>query len=138
MPPRVTGLLETCLYVENVERSRSFYEQLFGFKALVADRRICVFDVAPAQVLILFERGATLEPVPVGDSFIPPHDAGGRQHFAFAIAAEDFDPWRRRLAASRIEVESEIAWRSGGRSLYFRDPDGHLVELATPGLWANY
>jgi catechol 2,3-dioxygenase-like lactoylglutathione lyase family enzyme len=138
MPPRVTGVLETCLYVENVERSRSFYEKLFGFKTLVGDKRICVFDVAPAQVLILFERGATQEPVPVGDGFIPPHDAVGRQHFAFAIAADDFDPWKRHLAANGIDVESEIAWRSGGKSLYFRDPDGLLVELATPGLWANY
>jgi catechol 2,3-dioxygenase-like lactoylglutathione lyase family enzyme len=138
MPPRVSGILETCLYVEDVERSRAFYEKLFGFKALIGDKRICVFDVAPAQVLILFEAGGTLEPVPLGDSFIPPHDARGRQHFALAIAAADYDPWKQNLIGNGIAVESEIAWRSGGKSLYFRDPDGHLVELATPGLWANY
>jgi catechol 2,3-dioxygenase-like lactoylglutathione lyase family enzyme len=138
MPPRVTGILETCLYVEDVDRSRAFYERLFAFVPLVTEKRICVLDVAPAQVLILFERGGTLEPVPVGDSFIPSHDAGGRQHFAFAIAADDYEPWKRHLAGNGIAVESEIAWRSGGKSLYFRDLDGHLVELATPGVWANY
>jgi catechol 2,3-dioxygenase-like lactoylglutathione lyase family enzyme len=138
MAPQVHGILETCLYVEDVERSRAFYVKVFGFEALVCDERICVFAVAPSQVLILFERGGTLEPVPVGDSFIPPHGGGGRQHFAFAIAADDLGAWRRHLAESGIAVESEIAWKSGGKSLYFRDPDGLLVELATPGLWANY
>jgi catechol 2,3-dioxygenase-like lactoylglutathione lyase family enzyme len=138
MAPRVVGILETCLYVEDVERSRAFYVQLFGFETLVCDERICVFAVAASQVLILFARGGTLEPVPVGDSFIPPHDGGGRQHFAFAIAAEDLAAWRRHLAETGIAVESEIVWKSGGKSLYFRDPDGLLVELATPGLWANY
>ena len=29
-------------------------------------------------------------------------------------------------------------WERGGQSIYFRDPDGHLVELATPGIWAIY
>jgi catechol 2,3-dioxygenase-like lactoylglutathione lyase family enzyme len=31
-----------------------------------------------------------------------------------------------------------MEWPRGGTSLYFRDPDGHLVELATPGLWSIY
>jgi len=31
-----------------------------------------------------------------------------------------------------------VKWSRGGESLYFRDPDDHLVELATPGIWATY
>jgi catechol 2,3-dioxygenase-like lactoylglutathione lyase family enzyme len=31
-----------------------------------------------------------------------------------------------------------VGWPRGGRSVYFRDPDGHSVELATPGLWETY
>ncbi|HEX5778765.1 MAG TPA: glyoxalase, partial [Xanthobacteraceae bacterium] len=37
-----------------------------------------------------------------------------------------------------IELESRVDWPRGGKSIYFRDPDGHLLEFATPGLWANY
>jgi catechol 2,3-dioxygenase-like lactoylglutathione lyase family enzyme len=37
-----------------------------------------------------------------------------------------------------VSIEGEMKWPRGGTSLYFRDPDGHLVELATPGLWSIY
>jgi catechol 2,3-dioxygenase-like lactoylglutathione lyase family enzyme len=138
VPPRVTGVLETGIYVEDVARSRAFYQRIFGFEAVFSEERICTLAVAPAQVLILFKRGGTLEPVPVGDGFIPPHDGGGPQHFAFAIAAGDMEAWRDHLADEGVAIESEVKWPQGGQSLYFRDPDGLLVELATPGIWANY
>jgi len=57
---------------------------------------------------------------------------------ALGIAAADYDVWRERLRARHIALESETRWDRGGRSLYFRDPDGHLVELVTPGIWPNY
>jgi catechol 2,3-dioxygenase-like lactoylglutathione lyase family enzyme len=41
-------------------------------------------------------------------------------------------------ADKAVPVESEVSWPQGGRSLYFLDPDGMVVELATPGLWRNY
>ncbi len=136
--PTVNGVLETCLYVADVAASRAFYERVFGFQAMVADARICAFEAGPKSVLILFRRGGTPAPVPVGGGFIPPHDGSGQQHFAFAIAAADFEPWKAHLAAEGVAVDSEVTWPQGGRSLYFRDPDGLLVELATPGLWRNY
>lgn len=136
--PTVTGVLETCLYVADVAASRAFYERVFGLTVLTADERICAFDAGPGSVLILFRCGGTSKPIPVGGGFIPPHDGGGPQHFAFAIAAEDYGPWKAHLEAEGVAVESEVAWPQGGRSLYFRDPDGLAVELATRGLWRNY
>jgi catechol 2,3-dioxygenase-like lactoylglutathione lyase family enzyme len=137
VPPKITGILETCLYVEDVARSRTFYQRLFGFEALLADERIATLEVVTGQVLILFKRDATTEPIPVGDGFIPPHDGSGRQHFALSIGASEVEAWRSRLIGQGIGVESEVDWPAGGHSLYFRDPDGLLVELATPGLWAK-
>jgi len=138
LTPRVAGVLETCLYVADVARSRAFYERIFGFTTMVADDRIVAFDVAPGSTLILFRKGGTLKPVAVGGGFIPPHDGGGPQHFAFAIADGDWDAWKAHLAAEAVAVASEVTWPQGGRSLYFHDPDGLVVELATPGLWRNY
>lgn len=138
MKPCVSRVLETCLYVDDVARSRAFYERVFGFAAMVADERIVAFDVAPESTLILFRKGGTLKPVPIGGGFIPPHDGGGAQHFAFAIADADWDVWKAHLVGEGVAVASEVAWPQGGRSLYFHDPDGLVVELATPGLWRNY
>ena len=67
MRPSVSGILETGIYVDDVGRSRAFYERMFGFEAMLVEDRICTFAVAPAQVLILFKRKGTLEPVPVGE-----------------------------------------------------------------------
>ncbi len=35
-------------------------------------------------------------------------------------------------------MEEKRAWELGGRSLYFRDLDRHLIEVATPGVWSIY
>jgi catechol 2,3-dioxygenase-like lactoylglutathione lyase family enzyme len=134
-PPRITGVLETALYVANVERAARFYEVLFGFRRLVADQRLCALSVADRQVLLLFKRGASAQPVPWEGVAIPPHDGSGPLHFAFSIAAGELDSWEQRLAAKGVAVETRIDWPRGGRSIYFRDPDGNLGELATPGIW---
>lgn len=138
MPPKTDGVLETCLYVDDVPRARAFYERLFGFPVMFEEPRICTLDAGPGKVLILFRRGGTQTAIPVGGGFIPPHDASGPQHVAFAIPADSYDGWKAHLAAEGVLVESEVAWPRGGRSIYFYDPDGLMVELATPGIWDNY
>ncbi len=136
--PPLDGLVETCLYVSDVARSHAFYADVFGFPAIREDERICVLEVGPGQVLILFRRGGTLALVAVGEGFIPPHDGSGPQHLAFGVPQEAVGDWKAHLESLNIEIESLLDWPQGGQSLYFRDPDGLLVELITPGLWPNY
>jgi len=136
--PALTGVLETAVYVDDLGRARAFYENVLGLSPMVSDDRMAAYPVGAANVFLLFLRGATLETVRLPKGAIPPHDGHGPLHFAFAIAADTVAPWRERLAAAGVGIESEAAWPRGGTSLYFRDPDGHLVELASPGLWANY
>lgn len=136
--PQLKGVLETALYVDDVPRARAFYETVLELKPLFVDRRLCALDVAGRSVLLLFERGASLEPVTLPGGTIPPHDGSGRQHIALAVAAEDLDAWEERLTGRNVAIEGRTTWSRGGRSIYFRDPDGHLLELATPGLWPTY
>ena len=137
-PPRLGGILETSLYVEDLDRARAFYERLFGLEPFFQDNRMCALGVAPGQVLLLFRRGSTDVPAPVPGGFIPPHGTSGAAHLCFAIPLGELAAWEAYLHASNIAVESRVTWRRGGISLYFRDPDGHSLEVATPGLWPNY
>jgi len=136
--PAVTGVLETSLYVADLRRSVGFYRDLFGFEVLAADERFCGLSVAGRQVLLLFQKGLSAAPSVLPGGTIPGHDGSGRLHLAFAVAAADLPAWEDRLRQQGVAVESTVHWPRGGRSLYFRDPDGHLVELATPGVWSIY
>lgn len=138
MAPRVTGLLETCLYVADLGVARQFYETVLGLGSMMGDYRFLAFDLGAGSVLLLFIAGDTTEPVELPGGVIPPHDGRGPTHIAFAVPAGSLDDWRQRLAENGVAVESEVSWPNGGHSLYFRDPDRHLVELATPGVWPNY
>lgn len=131
----VTGLLEASLYVADLGRSRGFYTDLFGLHTLFADDRMVALEVPGRQVLLLFRQGASADLVAAPDGSLPGHDGSGRNHFAFAIPAASLGAWRRRLDRAGVPIELEKHWPRGGTSLYFRDPDGHLGELATPGLW---
>jgi catechol 2,3-dioxygenase-like lactoylglutathione lyase family enzyme len=136
--PHVEGVLETALYVEDLERAIAFYQDLFGFEKLLHEERMCALSVAGRNVLLLFRKRGSDQPNPVPGGVIPPHDGDGRLHLAFAIPAATRAAWEARLAEKDIVIESRIEAERGGHSLYFRDPDGHLVELATPGLWPIY
>lgn len=137
--PALTGVLETALVVEDVPRARRFYQELFGFELLFEDDRLCSLRVKPAQVLLLFRRGGSLNDVHLPGGILPGGmDAQGRGHMAFAIAPEELQMWRTWLGDHGVDIESTVKWKRGGTSIYFRDPDGNLLECATPGVWANY
>lgn len=136
--PKLEGVLETALYVGDLPRAVGFYKTVFGFETLVYDERMCAFNVSNRQVLLLFLKGASDKLMPVSGGVIPPHDGAGHLHVAFAITADELEKWAAHLDEKQIHIESRVAWSRGGVSLYFRDPDNHLIELATPGLWKIY
>lgn len=136
--PRISGIVETALYVEDPARAAAFYRRVCGFRLLLESERLIALDVAGRDVLLLFLAGATDGAFEVEGGTIPGHGAIGRSHLAFSIDADDLGPWQERLAAEGVHVESVVDWPGGARSLYFRDPDGHLVELLTPGFWSIY
>lgn len=132
MPPPLDGILETAIYVHDIAASADFYQRVLGLTLVDAGERLCALSAGPRQLLLIFRRGAS--------ATLPraPHDASGQQHVAFAIASSALGPWEAWLAACGVEIEETRHWERGGVSLYFRDPDGHLLELATPGVWSVY
>lgn len=136
--PTLDGVLETALYVDDLDRARRFYEDVLGLAPIYDDARLRAYAVGNRNVLLLFQRGASRQTVHMPGGTIPPHDGNGPLHVAFAIGADALPQWEERLRAHDVAIEGRTTWRRGGKSIYFRDPDGHLLELATPGLWSIY
>ena len=136
--PALSGLLETALYVDDVDLSARFFEDVVGLKAMLRSERLIAFDANGGGVLLIFKRGASLENMCGDGGVVPGHDGSGPLHMAFAIPAASYDEWVTHLQRSGTKMRGEMQWRNGGRSLYFEDPDGHVLELATPGIWPNY
>lgn len=136
--PRLNRIIETALYVDDLDRARAFYEDKLGLAPLLKTKTLFAYDVGGANVLLLFLRGASLQTQTAAGGTIPPHDGSGPLHIAFAIDAEELAAWEAKLGQLDIAVEGRMQWERGSTSLYFRDPDGHLLELATPRLWRTY
>lgn len=133
----ISRILETSLYVSDLDVSEAFYNRLFGFERLLKDGRMCALSIPGRQVLLLFRRRGSTEPSPTPFGLIPAHDAQGVQHLCFRIEHAEVDAWQGHLAKEGVELESRLDWSKGATSLYFRDPDGHSLEVGTSGLWQN-
>jgi catechol 2,3-dioxygenase-like lactoylglutathione lyase family enzyme len=132
MPPKTDGILESSLYVSDVPRSVRFYQETFGFRVITDfGERGCAMHAGTRHVLLLFKKGASR-------AMETPHDGDGELHLAFAISSAELPNWESWLQTRKIPVEEKKKWDLGGWSLYFRDPDRHLLELATPGTWSVY
>jgi catechol 2,3-dioxygenase-like lactoylglutathione lyase family enzyme len=136
MTPATRRIVETALYAADVDRAAAWYNSVFGFPVIFAQEdRLRVLHVGDDQVLLLFKEKGTLHPIEIPGGIIPPHDGSGPMHIAFAMRTEEAELWKQRLASHGIAVESQVRWGDNDISLYFRDPDGHAVELITGDYW---
>jgi catechol 2,3-dioxygenase-like lactoylglutathione lyase family enzyme len=136
--PRLNGILETAIHTEDMERSRAFYVDVLGLELMYNDDRLSAYAVAEHDVLLVFRKGETAQTVTLPSGTIPGHGGDGALHVAFAVGKDELSRWETHLASRGLTIEGRNSWSSGSRSIYFRDPDGHLLELATPGLWPVY
>jgi catechol 2,3-dioxygenase-like lactoylglutathione lyase family enzyme len=110
---------------------------LLNVLPMLTGDRLVALDAGGGSVLLLFQRGNS-GPLDTPGGLVPGHDGGGPVHLAFAIDADTVAAWEARLSELGIAIESRVRWDRGGESIYFRDPEGRSVELATPGLWPTY
>lgn len=130
--PLVKGILETCLYVDDLAAAEVFYSRLLNITPFTKVESRHVFFRLGEQMLLLFNPVETAKVV--GE--VPSHGAHGAGHIAFAISAADVSAWQEHLQACGINIEAQITWPSGGKSIYFRDPAGNSLEVATVQTWA--
>jgi catechol 2,3-dioxygenase-like lactoylglutathione lyase family enzyme len=136
--PPIRGIVETAVYVDDLDRAHRFYGEVLGLDRVLDTPRMLTYAVAPGQVLLVFRRGSTREDSVTTGGRVPGHHSEGPAHFAFAIAADAYEAWKAHLEAAGVPITSEVTWAKGGRSLYFEDPDGNVLEMATQGLWPNW
>jgi catechol 2,3-dioxygenase-like lactoylglutathione lyase family enzyme len=161
MPPtKLTHVLETCLYVKSKSESDHFYRDILGLAPSIQSPRVSVYPLGDTT-LILFQLGLTqgdIHPEDHPEFTIPGHgptqpiiDAiqseneqnGGQQrlqqHFCLAVPSrQDTEKWEEYLKAKDVKILGLMDWERGGRSVYFADPDGHIGEIGSRGIWAHY
>jgi glyoxylase I family protein len=132
---RLTGLHHLTAICADLGRTTAFYRDLLGLELVQEGAsdddpgaRHFWFSAggggAPGT-LISFMEYPSLQRGTVG--------VGSVQHFAFAVeSAEEQEAWRDYLRGRGVQC-TDVFERGGFRSIYLRDPDEHIVEIATRG-----
>jgi len=116
------------LFVEDLERSKVFYEEVFGLPVIFQDENSAVFRFANTLINLL-EIPAARDLIKPGVVASP--DAGSRSQFT--IPVDDVDAACAELAARGVELLNGPMDRPWGvRTACFTDPGGHVWEFAQP------
>jgi len=124
-------ILETCLYVEDLDRAERFYREVLGLELHSKQKGRHVFLRCGSQMFLLFDAETTRSPL----AERPEHGCRGQGHVAFAVPNRSLQEWKNHLKMHAVEIEHEVVWPGGGSSIYTRDPSGNSVELASPRIW---
>jgi catechol 2,3-dioxygenase-like lactoylglutathione lyase family enzyme len=116
------GLDHVAIAVEDVERSRRFYAEVLGFERAHEEWDVPVVMAANGTGVAIFDR--ELHP---GEGDGPPDVR--ILHIAFRVDREGFESARGELGERGLEPR--FSDHGIAHSLYFRDPDGHQLELTT-------
>ncbi len=131
---RIAGLHHVTVICRDVARSAAFYRSLLGMR--LVEQTVNADDRGARHLFFGDEEGrpgtllTCLEYPRLGEGRV---GTGSTHHFALAVESEqELAAWRDYLRSRGVPC-SEILDRTYFKSLYLRDPDGHVVELATSG-----
>ena len=131
----IDGILETALYVDDLNAAEAFYGELLGLERVLRAGDRHVFYRCGPGILLIFNRAETLKPPPDDALPVPPHGTTGPGHVCFRMDGPAIDRMVEKLNKAGIVIESDFRWPTGARSIYFRDPAGNSLECAEPRLW---
>ena len=128
---QVEDILETCLYVDDLDAAKVFYADVLGLELFDHQSGRHVFFRCGWRMLLIFNAPECSKL----DSDLPPHGATGPGNVCFAAQEESIPKWHDQLRQQGIEIEQVVDWSQGGQSIYFRDPAGNSLEIAAPRIW---
>lgn len=129
------AVLETSLYVHDLERAVEFYENVLGLWKIddgyfPGGRGAALQVGSGPSVLLLFRAEMTRT-----GGELPAHGTTGAGHVAFRVEASELADWRKRLKERGVAIEKEVTFGNNPASIYFRDPDGNSLEFAVSDIW---
>jgi catechol 2,3-dioxygenase-like lactoylglutathione lyase family enzyme len=135
MDDMLEGMLETALYADDLDKAEDFYEGVLGLAKIARAANRHVFFRCGAGVLLIFNPQETIKPPAAHALQVPAHGTTGAGHACFRVSPENLEVIAGQLKAAGVEIESEVSWPQGGRSIYFRDPAGNSLECAEARIW---
>jgi catechol 2,3-dioxygenase-like lactoylglutathione lyase family enzyme len=121
------GIAAITLFVEDLDSAKGFYREVFELPVHYQDDNSAVFKFGDTLVNLLkaTEAPELIAPAPVASS-----DAGVR--FQFTIGVDDVDALSEELGRRGVELLNGPMDRPWGiRTASFRDPGGHIWEIAS-------
>lgn len=126
-----TKIKETCIYVQDLEQCKRFYEEKLGLQLISYVSGKHIFFRAGDSVLLCFNADDSKT-----KKSPPAHYGGGKQHFAFEVPKSDYLEAKKEIVALGISIIDEVTWESGEESFYFNDPEGNVLEIVPDsGIW---
>ena len=129
---RIAGIHHITLLCADVERSMAFYRNVLGMR--LVKQTVNEDDRGARHLFFGDEEGrpgtliTCLEYPELDEGSV---GRGSTHHFALAVESEEeLSAWRDYLESSGIAT-TEVLDRTWFKSIYLRDPDGHIVEIAT-------
>ncbi len=112
-PLKSKGLAHVGLMVSNIPRSRKFYNNILGLKSQQKQRGV-VYVPAGKDLLVLYDKNHGFPKI----------------HFGFRVnTAKEVDEWRDWLKKKKVRIIEDYGGHDF-RSIKFRDPDGHCIEIS--------
>ena len=128
-------IVETCIYAYELEKMKDFYVNTIGLQLIAEEKGRHIFLKVGKSMLLIFIPKKTMiksnSVFPIHGALTPPAIV----HFALEIEKEDYENSKNMLNQNKIEIEKEITWKKGTKSIYFRIPVGNLVEFITRNSW---
>ena len=135
LPEKLVHVLESCLCATDFDAAERFYTDVLGLTLHGKQPGRHVFFRCGERMVLLFNPAESSKLASHGGFDVPTHGTTGQGHLCFAVHEAALAGWQAHLARHGVAIEKIVDWPGGGRSLYFRDPAGNSLELATPRIW---